>query len=45
MDVEPAEEDEVAALTERALTGAADLAVPLKVAMAWGSSWAEAKGG
>ena len=40
----PDEADEVAALTERALTGAADLSVPLKVAMAWGSSWAEAKG-
>ena len=44
LDVDPGEEDEVAALTERALTGAAELSVPLKVAMAWGSSWAEAKG-
>ena len=44
VDVAPDEADEVAALTDRALTGAADLAVPLKVAMAWGSSWAEAKG-
>ena len=44
LDVEPGEEDEVAALTEEALTGAATLKVPLKVAMAWGSSWAEAKG-
>jgi DNA polymerase I len=44
VDVEPEEAEAVAALTERALTGAADLAVPLKVAMAWGSSWAEAKG-
>jgi DNA polymerase-1 len=44
LDVDPGEEDEVAGLTERALTGAAELAVPLKVAMAWGSSWAEAKG-
>jgi DNA polymerase-1 len=44
VDVAPDEEDEVATLTDRALTGAADLAVPLKVAMAWGSSWAEAKG-
>jgi DNA polymerase I-like protein with 3'-5' exonuclease and polymerase domains len=42
--VVPDEEEAVAALTERALTGAADLSVPLKVAMAWGSSWAEAKG-
>jgi DNA polymerase-1 len=44
VDVAPDEADEVVALTEHALTGAADLAVPLKVAMAWGSSWAEAKG-
>jgi DNA polymerase-1 len=44
LDVEPGEEDQVAALTEDALTGAATLKVPLKVAMAWGSSWAEAKG-
>ena len=44
LDVDPGEEDQVAALTEEALTGAADLTVPLKVAMAWGSSWAEAKG-
>ena len=44
VDVDPAEEDQVAAITEDALTGAADLTVPLKVAMAWGSSWAEAKG-
>jgi DNA polymerase-1 len=45
VDVEPEEAEEVAALTEAALTGAADLSVPLKVAMAWGASWAEAKGG
>jgi len=44
VDVAPDEAERVAALTERALTGAADLAVPLRVAMAWGSSWAEAKG-
>jgi DNA polymerase-1 len=44
VDVAPGEEDEVEALTEHALTGAADLKVPLKVAMAWGGSWAEAKG-
>jgi DNA polymerase-1 len=45
VDVVPDEADAVAALTEDALTGAADLDVPLKVAMAWGASWAEAKGG
>jgi DNA polymerase-1 len=44
VDVDPDEADAVRQLTERALTGAAELAVPLKVAMAWGSSWAEAKG-
>jgi len=44
VDVAPDEEEAVAALTEEALTGAADLTVPLKVAMAWGASWAEAKG-
>ena len=41
----PTRPTQVAELTERALTGAAELTVPLKVAMAWGSSWAEAKGG
>jgi DNA polymerase-1 len=44
VDVAPDEADQAAELTERALTGAAELTVPLKVAMAWGSSWAEAKG-
>jgi DNA polymerase-1 len=45
VDVVPDEADEVAALTEAAMAGAAQLSVPLKVAMAWGSSWAEAKEG
>ena len=44
LDVEPAEAEAVEELTQHTLTGAADLSVPLKVAMAWGSSWAEAKG-
>ncbi len=44
VDVEPAEADEVAALTERALVDAASLSVPLEVEMCWGDSWAEAKG-
>ena len=39
------EEDEVERLTEAALTGAAELSVPLEVSMAWGPSWAAAKGG
>jgi DNA polymerase-1 len=44
VDVDPEESDAVEQLTLTALTGAAELDVPLKVAMAWGSSWAEAKG-
>lgn len=43
VDVDPGETDAVAALTEDALVGAADLSVPLRVAMAFGGSWAEAK--
>jgi DNA polymerase I-like protein with 3'-5' exonuclease and polymerase domains len=45
VDVEPSESEAVEALTLRALVDAAELNVPLKVAMAWGSSWAAAKGG
>jgi DNA polymerase I len=45
VDVVPVEADDVAVLTEQALTGAAELTVPLEVDMAWGASWAEAKGG
>jgi DNA polymerase-1 len=45
LDVRAGEDDAVAALTEQALTGAADLSVPLEVSTAWGSSWADAKGG
>lgn len=44
VDVVPDEADAVQELTEKALTGAAELSVPLKVAMSWGASWAEAKG-
>ncbi len=44
VDVEPDEEEAVASLTEQAMTGAAELSVPLKVAMTWGASWADAKG-
>jgi DNA polymerase-1 len=40
-----AEEDVVADLTRAALTGAAELSVPLQVTMAWGDSWADAKAG
>jgi len=45
VEVRGGEDDEVAALTDDALTGAIDLSVPLKVSTAWGSSWADAKGG
>jgi len=33
------------AMTEDALTHAVDLSLPLEVSMAWGDSWADAKGG
>ena len=45
VEVAPGEEDPVSELTRSALTGAADLSVPLEVSMAWGDSWAAAKGG
>ena len=44
VDVDPDEADAVEELTRTALTRATELSVPLEVAMAWGSSWAEAKG-
>ena len=44
VDVVPDEADAVEELTRSALTGAVELSVPLEVAMAWGDSWAEAKG-
>jgi DNA polymerase-1 len=45
LDVAPGEDSVVEGLVSNAMTGAAELSVPLKVSMAWGSSWAEAKGG
>jgi DNA polymerase I len=45
VDVAPGEEPVVEGLVADAMTGAAELSVPLKVSMAWGASWAEAKGG
>ena len=45
VDVAPGEDSVVEGLVSNAMTGAAELSVPLKVSMAWGSSWAEAKGG
>ncbi len=44
VEVTPGEEDDVRRLTESALTGAADLRVPLTISMATGPSWAAAKG-
>jgi DNA polymerase-1 len=44
VEVASGEEEEVSRLTESALTGAADLNVPLTVSMATGSSWGAAKG-
>ena len=43
VEVEPAEEQAVAALTLEAMRGAADLSVPLEVNLSWGASWADAK--
>ncbi len=39
------EEDRVFDLTRSVLTDPVELSVPLPVSMAWGTSWAEAKGG
>ncbi len=39
------EREEVGPLVQDAMTSAAQLSVPLEVSMAWGKSWAEAKGG
>jgi DNA polymerase-1 len=44
LEVPPDDRDEVAALTEEVLVGVADLRVPLEVDLAFGPSWAEAKG-
>jgi DNA polymerase-1 len=44
VEVSPGEEHEVHRLTESALTGAADLKVPLTISAATGPSWAAAKG-
>jgi DNA polymerase I len=44
VEVVRGEEDDVRRLTESALTGAANLDVPLTISMASGSSWAAAKG-
>jgi DNA polymerase-1 len=43
VEVDPSEEQAVAALTLEAMRGAADLSVPLEVNLSWGASWADAK--
>jgi DNA polymerase-1 len=43
VEVDPAEEQAVAALTMEAMRGAAELSVPLEVNLSWGDSWADAK--
>ena len=45
VEVAKEEKEAVGPLVRRALTGAAELSVPLEVSMAWGASWAEAKAG
>ena len=44
LEVPPAEEEAAAAVTLEAMRGAAELSVPLEVNLAWGDSWATAKG-
>jgi DNA polymerase-1 len=44
VEMPPSEEKDVRRLTESALTGAADLKVPLTISVATGPSWAAAKG-
>ena len=44
VEAPPEERGAVEAATLEELMGAASLAVPLKVSMAWGESWADAKG-
>ncbi|MEY2455450.1 MAG: polymerase, partial [Acidimicrobiaceae bacterium] len=44
LEVTPAERDRAAELTIEAMRGAADLRVPLEVNLAFGPTWADAKG-
>jgi DNA polymerase-1 len=44
LEVPPAEEAAAEEVVTAAMTGAADLRVPLTVNLAWGGSWADAKG-
>ena len=44
LEVAPHEHDEVAGLTRTVMEGAVELRVPLEVHLAFGPSWADAKG-
>lgn len=44
LEAPPEEKSAVESLVRDALTGAADLSVPLEVSLAWGANWAAAKG-
>jgi DNA polymerase-1 len=44
LDVPPAEHDEAAKLVVEAMSGAVELSVPLEVNLAFGATWADAKG-
>jgi DNA polymerase I len=44
LDVPPAEHDRAAEVVVEAMTGAVDLSVPLEVNLAFGPTWADAKG-
>jgi DNA polymerase-1 len=44
LDVPPAEHDRAAAVVVETMTGAVELSVPLEVNLAFGPSWADAKG-
>jgi DNA polymerase-1 len=43
LEVPPEEEEEAAAAVTEAMTGAADLRVPLTINVSWGATWADAK--
>jgi DNA polymerase-1 len=44
LEVPPSERDDVAARTTEAMSGAAELRVPLEINLTFGSTWADAKG-
>jgi DNA polymerase-1 len=43
LEVPPDEEETAAEAVTKAMTGAAELRVPLTINLAWGSTWADAK--